>query len=205
MARALSASEVLNMKKQILPFKDEWYDAFGEPEATGIWFVWGNSGNGKTSFVMQLCKQLCQYGKTIYNSLEEGVSLSMKNALQRYQMNTTKSKFQILDCENWNDFKERLRTNKRLKFAVIDSFQYIQITYPEYIKFKEENRNRLIIFVSHADGRSPSGRTAKSVMYDATLKIWVEGHRAQSKGRFIGANGGNFIIWDEGNKRYGGN
>ena len=33
-------------------------------------------------------------------------------------------------------------------------------------------------------------------MYDATLKIWVEGFKAFSKGRFIGDKG-EFTIWDE--------
>ena len=40
-------------------------------------------------------------------------------------------------------------------------------------------------------------------MYDATLKIWVEGFKAFSKGRFIGQTG-EFTIWDEGAARYWG-
>ena len=40
-------------------------------------------------------------------------------------------------------------------------------------------------------------------MYDATLKIWVEGFKAFSKGRFIGQTG-EFTIWDEGAERYWG-
>lgn len=41
----------------------------------------------------------------------------------------------------------------------------------------------LIIFISHADGKNPAGRSAKSVMYDASLKIYIEGYRAFSKGK----------------------
>ena len=52
----------------------------------GVWFIWGSSGNGKTSFVMQLCKQLTRFGRVAYNSLEEGDDVTMQNALIRFGM-----------------------------------------------------------------------------------------------------------------------
>ena len=50
------------MKKETLKLTGAWADAFGEPERIGVWFIWGNSGNGKSSFVMQLCKELAAAG-----------------------------------------------------------------------------------------------------------------------------------------------
>lgn len=41
-------------------------------------------------------------------------------------------------------------------------------------------------------------------MYDASLKVWVEGYTAFSKGRFIGETG-KYTIWQEGADRYWGN
>lgn len=55
-------SELLAMKKQTYKLSDEWREAFGEPERNGVWFVWGRSGSGKTSFVLKLCKELCRFG-----------------------------------------------------------------------------------------------------------------------------------------------
>nr|DAL37874.1 MAG TPA_asm: hypothetical protein [Caudoviricetes sp.] len=77
------------------------------------------------------------------------------------------------------------------------------MNYREYIRFKEAHRDKLIIFISHAQGKAPRGSAAQSVMYDATLKIWVEGFKAFSKGRFIGEKG-EYTIWDEGANRYWG-
>ena len=77
------------------------------------------------------------------------------------------------------------------------------MTYRQYIEFKEKHRGKLLIFISHADDRNPDGRSAKKVMYDAALKIYVEGFRAFSKGRFFGSVG-HFTIWDEGAVRYWG-
>jgi hypothetical protein len=96
-----------------------------------------------------------------------------------------------------------LKRQKSPDFVVIDSFQYTQMTYRQYIEFKEQHRNKLIIFISHATGRLPTGRSGKSVMFDATLKIYVEGYRAFSKGRFIGPVG-HFDIWPEMAARYWG-
>ncbi|MEA4949586.1 MAG: ATP-dependent serine protease, partial [Petrimonas sp.] len=53
------------------------------------------------------------------------------------------------------------------------------------------------------DGKQPAGRAAKSVMYDADMKIWVEGYRAISKGRYIGEKG-YFDVWPEKALRYWG-
>jgi hypothetical protein len=202
MARALSPTEVISMKKRTLPFTGAWHNAFGAPEAQGVWFIWGNSGNGKTSFVMQLCKELAKFGKVAYNSLEEGASLSMQNTLRRFKMQEVNRKFLLLDCEPIDVLSERLVKRKSPDFVVIDSYQYTQMTYKAYLKFKEANRGKLLIFISHADGSIPAGRSAKSVMYDASLKIYIQGHIAFSKGRFIGSNGGKFIIWEEGAKRF---
>ena len=44
-------------------------------------------------------------------------------------------------------------------------------------------------------------RRLRVVMYDASLKIWVEGYKAFSKGRYIGPTG-ECTVFEEGAKRY---
>ncbi|MGL4520819.1 MAG: hypothetical protein ACRCUJ_14420 [Phocaeicola sp.] len=196
MGRALSPTEVLAIKRDELPLEGAWYDAFGRPDRTGIWFIWGNSGNGKSSFVMQLCKELAKFGKVGYNSLEEGLSLSMQNAIKRFRMTEENKKVVFYDCIKMSELSERLARPRQPKFVIIDSFQYTQMSYGDYIAFKEAHRDKLLIFVSHADGSKPSGRPAVSVMYDASLKVWVQHYRAFTKGRFFGPKG-YYNIWEE--------
>ena len=191
------------MRKETLGLTGAWAEAFGKPERVGIWFIWGKSGNGKSSFVMQLCKELTKFGRVAYDSLEEGAGLTMQNALRRYGMADVNRRFQVLDCEPVSDLGERMDRRKSPDFYVIDSFQYTQMSYKEYQSFKEAHRDKLLIFVSHADGHNPDGRSAKKVMYDAALKIYVEGFRTFSKGRFFGP-ASYFTIWDEGAARYWG-
>jgi hypothetical protein len=204
MKRALSIREVLSVRKPVIPFKGKWAELFGTTERTGVWFVWGNSGNGKTSFVLQLCKELCKHGRVAYNSLEEGDSLTVQNSFIRHGFTAADKHICLLNCEPMEELSERMSKRKSPDFYVVDSFQYAQISYREYVCLKEAHRNKLIIFISHADGNNPSGRAAKSVMYDATLKVWVEGWKAFSKGRFIGSTG-QYTIWEEGATNYWGN
>lgn len=193
---AKGVRELLSMKFETLPFEGAWYDAFGTPERRGVWMVWGNTGNGKTSFVMQLCKELCRFGRVAYDSLEEGTCLTMQNTLRRFNMQEVNRRFLLLDAEPLEQLSLRLKRQKAPDFVVIDSFQYTQMTYAQYIKFKEQHRNKLLIFISHASGKNPDGRSAKKVAFDAALKIYVEGYRAFSKGRFIGSKG-YYDIWPE--------
>ena len=86
---------------------------------------------------------------------------------------------------------------------IIDSFQYSQLTYGDYIALKDSFPDKLLVFISHAEGKNPMGNAARRVMYDATLKVWVEGYKATSKGRFIGCTG-EYIIWAEGAQTYWG-
>lgn len=201
--KALTVKEILNKKRQTFPFEGEWADAFGQPERTGVWFIWGRSGNGKTSFVMQLIEELCKYDRVAFDSMEEGDSLSMRQKLVRHGLGKVGSRFHLLNAEPMDELKERLARRKSYNIIVIDSFQYTQMSYRDYIQFKEQNKDKLIIFISHAKGSLPRGTAAEGVMYDATLKIWVEGFKAFSKGRFIGPTG-EFTIWDEGAARYWG-
>ena len=186
-----------------MDFEGDWFNAFGQPESNGVWFVWGNSGNGKTTFVLELIKYLSRYGKVAYNSLEEAAAHTMQESFVRVGMSEVSRRVILLAREPIAELSDRLDKRKSPDIVVIDSFQYAEISYKEYKRFKERHSSKLIIFISHADGKKPSGRTANSVMYDASLKIWVEGYRAFSKGRYIGPLG-NYTIWHEGAEKYWG-
>lgn len=200
MARTLSAKQVLTIKFDTIRLGGGWNECVGEIEATGIWFIWGNSGNGKTSAVVSLCKELSAFGKVLYNSREEGVSLTMQNTLRRYGMGELGSRFQLANM-SLQELDEKISQQRSPKFVVLDSFQFMGLTYKDFRAFCEKHKNKMLIFVSRTRGRQPEGRAAISAMYDASCKIWVEGYKAFSKGRFVGTTG-EMTIWDEGAKKY---
>ncbi len=203
MAKILSAQQVLTIKRRTIKLEGAWGDCLGEIDRTGVVLFWGQSGNGKSSAVMSLAKELTKHGKVLYVSLEEGYALSFQNTLRRYQMQECGANFQVVTGVDIEAVSARLTKRRSADFVVIDSFQYTQLNYKRYVAFKEKHSNKLIIFVSHAENRQPAGRAACRVKYDADQKIWVEGYKAISNGRYIG-NTGEYIIWAEGAKNYWG-
>ena len=203
MEKSLSIAQLLRINHPSIAMDGEWGDCVGTIDRHGSVFFWGNSGNGKSTAVLSFCKQLSRYGKVLYLPLEEGYSLSLQNSVRRLGLADCGAGLQILAGTTLEDLDKRLSKPKSPEFVAIDSLQYLGITYRQYQAFKARHRNKLLIFISHADGKQPAGRAAKSIMYDADLKIWVEGHTAFSKGRFIGETG-EAVIWQKGAEDYWG-
>ena len=200
--RAYSPVEIQNMNIPSFEFAGDWEASLGRPAKTGTWIIWGHSGNGKSSFAMQLIKYLCKFDRVIYDSLEESTGKSLQMSLNRHGMEEVNHKLLILDRAPMDRLRARLRRKRSPGIAIIDSFQYSGLSYQGYKDLKERHANKLLIFISHAEGMRPEGRAAKKVEYDADVKIFIQGFRAMCKSRFMEKPGVPFLIWEEGAARY---
>ena len=198
--RAVTVSDLRAYRAETLDFEGQWLEAIGRPELTGSWIVWGNSANGKTRFALQLAKYLAQFCRVAYNSLEEGLSATMRDAVLAIGMADVQRSFVLLDKEPVNELYERLARRKSPEVVIIDSLQYTGLSYSDYKKLRDRYRNKLFVWISHAEGKEPKGNVAKSVRFDANVKIRVEGYKAFSESRYGG--GQPFIIWPKGAEEY---
>lgn len=204
MKKALSSSDLLAKKYELIKWDGEWFDNFDQPEASGLWFVSGNSTNGKTSFLLQLAKELAKYDRVLYNSLEEKDAKTMQKAWQRHQMGDCIRKVQLI-WERREELISRLEKRQSPRFIIVDSFQYMKMTFDQTIELKERFPNKLFIYNSQMEGSKPIGKSAVRVQYDADLKIWIEGFKAFSKGRYMGlSHTEGLTIWEEGAEKYWG-
>lgn len=195
--RAVSIDELTKMKFDELQLTPQFSKLLGKPERSGIWIIWGESFNGKTAFALQLAKELTGSGKVLYDTLEEGARKSFQKAVVTQNMQEVKSKFLIANRESIDELKVRLRRKKSADIIIIDSLQFSGLNKKEYKTFKEEFHNKLIIFISHADGKNPEGSLARFVKYDADVKIRVEGYKAMCLSR-LGGDKEPFVIWAKG-------
>ena len=204
--RAKSVAEILKYKPKALPFTGAWFDSFGRPELSGCWLIWGNSGNGKTRFTLQLCKYLAQFCRVAYNSLEEGLSLSMQTAIKAVGMQDVARRFVLLDKEPMDELRTRLTASQRSpNVVVIDSIQYSGLDKISAKELVDAFPHKLFIFVSHADGKHPAGRTASAIRFHAGVKLWVEGYRIPAPvSRFKEGECAPFTIWEAGAVKYWG-
>ena len=199
--RAVSVDEMLKMKFDVMDFEGDFKSLVGTPECAGSWIIWGQSGNGKTRFTLQLAKYLTKFSRVVYNSLEEGQKLSFQKAVKETNMRSVNGKFIIVN-EPIEQLSFRLKKRKAPKIAIIDSIQYSNLDKIKYAKLLNEHPNVLFIFISHAEGKKPKGSTADAVRYHSDVKIHVEGYRAVATSRFGG--GTPYTIWEEGAENYWG-
>ncbi len=139
--RALSVADIEMFDPVELNFEGKWLESFGTPELTGTWLIWGCSANGKTRFAFQLAKYLSLFHRVAYNSVEEGLSKSVKATIKDVGMRDVARRFVLLDKETIPELRKRLRKHKSPKVIIIDSLQYTGLTYIEYKKLRDEYRN----------------------------------------------------------------
>lgn len=202
--RAYNPREVSQKKYEVIKWNGQWRESFGRPAMNETWFISGASAQGKSSFVMQLAKKLCEYGKTLYVSAEEGIRQSFQRRLEMFEMNSVGRKLSIIEDPDINLLKERLSKPKSPRFIIIDSFQMANWTYQDAMELIEKFNKKSFIFISQEYKSRPMGADAVRLRYAAGVKIRVSGFMALCSGREKEtAGGGGFVVWDEGAIRYG--
>lgn len=201
--RAYSVSNVLSKKFNPLEFYGEWEATLGKPDKAFSAIIWGGTTNGKTEAAMKLAKYLTNFGKVAYDSLEQGLSATIQEALIRNHMDTCGNSFILLDREPFDELLIRMSKPKSPDFLFIDSVQYTRITKAQYYQLKELmlKKGKGIIWISQAKGKLPKGALADDIMFDVDLKLWVEGFKLFPDGRLNGG-GEPFVVWAQRAAKY---
>lgn len=185
--RAYSYEDIERIKFKEIQLNDEWKNHLGEPQlGNSHWLVYGGSGHGKTSYVMQIVKQICMLGQKVhYNTCEEGLKKGFKMALKRNNMKGV-SGFNY-HKETFEELSARLSRKRQAKIVVIDSVQYFfrKMRSEHYFKFINQFEDTTFIWISGADGKKPKGKIADDIYYDADIVVHVEDFMAKIvKNRF---------------------
>lgn len=192
--RAFNVNDLLSKKFDLMEFEGDWLESFGKPCKQFSMMICGDSGHGKTDLAIKLGKYLTQFGKVAYNSIEEGISHTLKMAMARNNMQQVASKFQILDREQLPELTKRLKKQRSPDFLIIDSIQYLKMTKDEYFEFKTAfYPKKGIIYISHVEKGSVKGALANSIWYDVDIQVPVEGFKGFPKKRLNGG-GEPFVI-----------
>ncbi|MGJ1328510.1 hypothetical protein [Sphingobacterium multivorum] len=198
--RAKSAKEMQDMVFKTWKFSGEWEKHLGNPEPKGLWLIWGGSFNGKSTYVMRLCKYLTGFGKVLFDDLEEGWCTNTQAATHEAGLDDVGSLFHFLNKEPIPVLIERLKKHKSAKIVVLNSLQYTELTFKSYLDMENMFPNKLFIIISHAEGKEPEGKVGVRLKHHASKKIRIEGFRAFAQVRGKGSN--YMDIWKEGAEEY---
>jgi hypothetical protein len=196
--RAYSPGDVLSKTYTLLPWGSKWAAAFGYPEINETWLIHGQSAQGKSSFAMQLARELCNYGTVLYMSYEEGVSQSFQKRLKTFRMNEVQGRFRIATDDTIEELGKRLACKKSPRFVIVDSFQKAGWSYEATMELIKRFKRKSFIFISQEHKGQPMGKAAIRLKYEAGVKVRVSGYKAYCQGRFIPEAGVYYTVWEEG-------
>ena len=126
MAKSFSNNNVLSARFELTPFEGAWLKHLGRPALRGIWFVYGKSGSGKTTYCLKLAKYLTQFAKKVaYNSLEQGLSPAMQMAWRRAGLEECGRRIMLIDGEQLNELSKRLSKKHSPDIVFVDSVMYL--------------------------------------------------------------------------------
>lgn len=207
--RILSVKNIEDAKFQYIPFDGEWYQAFGTPERSGCWIIYGKSGQGKTHFALLLARKLDELGmRVLFVSLEMGaLHDDFQTELARAGIRSGISRIQFSEeCEGIEDIEKEISKQRSADVVFVDSVQYLGdqcgVKAKEIIALRRKYPKKMFIFISHVEGKEVEGPMAYDVKKDAFRRIYIEGFKASHISRGSGGPRGYFIIWDKGYQRY---
>lgn len=197
--KALTVANILNQSVKRIAFTGEWFQAFRQPQDKGVWLIHGGSGSGKSTFILQLAKELAHLEYHTFLNLceEETDDTDFMDRVKMCQMSDVSEKF-LARTYTHDELCEYLDRRQSPKVVIIDSATYFFKDFEQYMAFKKRFKTKIIIITAHARGVNPKEELEVRIMFDAKMKIFVNGYLALCKGRTIGPNGGRYIIWDEG-------
>lgn len=202
MKKALTVANVVNQNVTTIKFSEhavELYQALGDPQDKGVWFIWGASGSGKSSLLLDIVKAFCKDLRAIHVELEEDLdTIDFIERLQLKNMQDVKNNY-LVAAYNYKELCLYLDKRESPKVVVINSATYFFENLEQYYAFVNKyKRRKIIIITGMAKGNNPYTELEYKIMYDANKKIFVSGYLAACKGRTIGPNGGTYIVWQEG-------
>lgn len=195
MGRTLGVSQILNKTYNSQTLLEKWKHALGDISAPFRWLVFGLPKNGKTTFVLSFCKDVCEFSKVYYNSMEEGDSKTMQEALKRVGMGDTKpGRFMLGDRDTFAEMMVKLQKN-RAQVVVIDSRDYMKLTTDQYKRLTTAFPKKSFILVCWEQSGKPLGKYAKDIEFMVDMVTHVSRFQALTNGRF-GAQL-RYKIWDK--------
>ncbi|SHJ75197.1 hypothetical protein SAMN02745146_0070 [Hymenobacter daecheongensis DSM 21074] len=201
MGKSISIHELDKKHYPLMPLSEEWQQYIGHPEIGFRMLVWGESGHGKTTFVVKLCKELAQHGKVYYNSIEQGEGASIQKVMRLCNVTADckPGSFMLGDRDSYQEMWDKLaKPRQRVRFVVIDSLQYISLTKDQYKQLTETFPRIALIIISWSEGSGqPKGDTAKSIRYMVDIKTQVKKGVARSDSRFGATVPYQVIPWEE--------
>lgn len=173
-----------SIKFEVLEFSREskYFDVIGNPQENFRAMIYGQAGNGKSTYAINLAEFLAKnFGRVLYNSSEEGVSLTLQNKVK----NISSDMFDISTCKNGGDFIKLLKSiDKKPRFIFLDSLNDMNLSLEELKEIISLDTKRGIIWIMQ-NTKSGDFKGDNKFFHEADIVLKIENFLAkEEKGRY---------------------
>lgn len=180
--KIMSSEKLFELQFDCLNFDGEWNELFGLPSIDFHCIIHGKSGNGKSTFAIQMAKYLAEsFGNVLYVSGEEGFSLTFQTKFVNSDAFT--SSLDVADVRSYDEFI-RLVPRDSYNFIFLDSLDTMKIDAVKLRTIKELYKNTAIITISQAT-KGGQMRGSNEIVHDSDIVVEVSNGIANTtKNRF---------------------
>jgi hypothetical protein len=172
--KAISLESLKSKKFKTLDFSDQWETLIGTPEANFCMMVYGKPGQGKSYFTLKLSEYLASnFGTVLFNSSEEGSSLSLQNKIANFNMENI-----FLGSADHINSLQFLLTQSLYKFVVIDSVNHMNITPEDLRKLRGLHPTKSFICILQST-KSGDFKGSNEYEHDADISIKIDNRKAE--------------------------
>jgi len=164
---------------------DEFYaKLMGKPERKFTMMCYGESGSGKSVFLMQFSNYFAKtFGKSLYNSHEEGANQTIQDRINNFGIDA--SKLFIADAMTFDEMCTVIEKNY-YRLVIIDSVKYMGFTFNQLRELRKRFANRLlcicIVDFGKVQGTPDSGT---DLLHASDVKLFFKKGRVYSISRYL--------------------
>jgi KaiC/GvpD/RAD55 family RecA-like ATPase len=188
MARGITAKTLLNKTFKTYKFDGIWESVLGEQERGGIWVIYGNEKNGKTTLALLLSEYLTKFENLNYVSAEEGTGFTFQQNLARAKIDFKNTKIKFYDYLEIEEIDNMLTKRQNARIMVLDNATaYVDDLKTAVLRrLKRDYPDVLFIIMAHMEKNEPTTAMAKLAKKLCNVYFRIEGLTAFVGGRCPG-------------------
>jgi len=194
MAKNYGIKDIESWEFETLPLAEDWLNHLGDLNQGFRILIEGDPKNGKTEYLLKLCKELAlKVGKVNFNSTEQGKSKSFKKAWIRNRMGDIPAGKFMLAEKSQKDFTvwyRKICQPNSGTTIVLDSADYMKLNFDQWKMMHERFPQKNLIMVCWRI--NPFIKAFKHTMDTVIL---VKDFKAYPVSRLGGNN--TMVIWDK--------
>ena len=181
-----SVKSMKDKRFHVLEFNEFYAKLMGKPERNFTMMCYGESGSGKSVFLMQFSDYFAKtFGKSLYNSHEEGANQTIQNRINNFNIDA--QKLFVADAMTFDEMCTAIEKNY-YRLVIIDSVKYMGFTFNQLRDLRKRFAKRLLCICIVDFGSSKgSPDSGKDLLHASDVKMYFKNGRVYSISRYLEA------------------